>query len=383
MRTHLTVVGAGLSGLVTAISAAEAGCDVTVYESKPRLGGRARTTTGPHLANWGPHVIYSDGPLWSWLDERGLARPAGRSPAVPRTCFRVDGRGRRLPPARVVRGLVKLRRREAPVDVTFREWATALVGSVRVAEQITALMGVATFDHDPGRLSAAFVQYLLRRATVLPPAVRYMPGGWTTMIERLAARARAIGVSIETSSPVDALPEPPVVLAVPLPRAAELLGDASLRWTGTRTALLDVAVTRRRADPFVLADLDSPGWAETFSVPDPSLAPEGEHLVQAQKGLRPGEDLSSGIARLEEFLDIGYPAWREREVWRRELKVTDDSGAVDLPGTSWRDRPPIERGDGVYVVGDMVAAPGLLSEVAHAAALRAVAHLTTRSALVS
>ncbi|MDQ6695883.1 MAG: FAD-dependent oxidoreductase, partial [Actinomycetota bacterium] len=33
------------------------------------------------------------------------------------------------------------------------------------------------------------------------------------------------------------------------------------------------------------------------------------------------------------------------------------------------------RGDGVFVVGDMVAAPGLLSEVSHASALRAVAAL--------
>ena len=49
------------------------------------------------------------------------------------------------------------------------------------------------------------------------------------------------------------------------------------------------------------------------------------------------------------------------------------SGALDLPGTTWRDRPAIDRGGGVFLAGDMVAAPGLLSEVAWASAVEAAA----------
>ena len=51
--------------------------------------------------------------------------------------------------------------------------------------------------------------------------------------------------------------------------------------------------------------------------------------------------------------------------------MTARSGPLDYPGTSWRDRPAIDRGDGVYLAGDMVAAPGLLSEVSWASALEA------------
>jgi phytoene dehydrogenase-like protein len=51
MRAHLTIVGGGLGGLVTAISAREAGLDVTLYEARKELGGRARTTTGASRAN--------------------------------------------------------------------------------------------------------------------------------------------------------------------------------------------------------------------------------------------------------------------------------------------------------------------------------------------
>ena len=42
------------------------------------------------------------------------------------------------------------------------------------------------------------------------------------------------------------------------------------------------------------------------------------------------------------------------------------TGALDLPGKTWRDRPAIDRGDGVFLAGDMVAAPGCLSEIAWA-----------------
>ena len=47
------------------------------------------------------------------------------------------------------------------------------------------------------------------------------------------------------------------------------------------------------------------------------------------------------------------------------------TGALDPPGKTWRDRPAIDRGDGVYLAGDMVAAPGCLSEIAWASAIEA------------
>jgi hypothetical protein len=71
------------------------------------------------------------------------------------------------------------------------------------------------------------------------------------------------------------------------------------------------------------------------------------------------------------MLDLGYPGWRDRQVWRRRGMANARSGALDLPGRTWRDRPRVERGDGVFLAGDMVAAPGLLSEVAFNSAVAA------------
>jgi hypothetical protein len=47
------------------------------------------------------------------------------------------------------------------------------------------------------------------------------------------------------------------------------------------------------------------------------------------------------------------------------------TSALDFPGQTWRDRPAIDRGDGVFVAGDMVAAPGCLSEIAWSSAMEA------------
>jgi hypothetical protein len=55
------------------------------------------------------------------------------------------------------------------------------------------------------------------------------------------------------------------------------------------------------------------------------------------------------------------------------------TGALDRPGQHWSDRPAVERGNGVWLAGDSVAAPGLLSEIAVNSALR-VARSAVRAA---
>lgn len=72
MGADVTIVGGGLGGLGAAVAAAGAGRRVELLEAKADLGGRARTAVGPYRANWGPHVVYSDGAFWRWLDDRHL-----------------------------------------------------------------------------------------------------------------------------------------------------------------------------------------------------------------------------------------------------------------------------------------------------------------------
>jgi hypothetical protein len=372
---QITIVGGGLAGLVAAIASAEAGASVRLYEAHQTLGGRARSSDPPYIAQDGPHVLYDNGPLWDWLAERNLIGSAARTPIRGLAAFRFRRAGtlRRLPHPAIVR-LLADRTRVAPVERDFHTWVAARYGEA-AATAAANLMGVATFDADPGRLSAAFVWERMQRVFGgLPPAARYVRGGWGTMLARMEARARTLGVTIELSSRVDRLPEPPVIVATSLAAARRLLGDDSLHWDSGRTLLLDLGLRRRRGDAFVVSDLDEAGWAETYTIPDPSLAPPGCSLVQAQMPLRPGEPSAAGLQRLERLLDLGYPGWSERQTWRRQGLANGRSGALDLPGRTWRDRPAIDRGDGVFLAGDMVAAPGLLSEVAFHSALRASHH---------
>ena len=230
-------MGGGLAGLVAAVTAAEHGAAVDLHEAHPMLGGRARSTQGPFVANLGPHALYSDGPMWVWLHERSLLPPVA-SPLRHGFRLRHGGVARRTPPLGFAQALLRLRRLDAPVDRSFREWAAPIVGDDEAAA-LSSAAGVFSCVEDPGTLSAAWVHERLVRVTSPRPAARYPIGGWTSLVERLAAGARERGVRIHLSSRVDHLPvDGPVVVATELRAARRLLGDESLRWTGARTALL-------------------------------------------------------------------------------------------------------------------------------------------------
>jgi protoporphyrinogen oxidase len=171
---EIMVVGGGLSGLVAAIECAEAGQRVRLFEASRELGGRARTLDGPFRANLGAHVIYADGCSWAWLRSRKLLPPARRGP-LRGLRFYYGGRARRTPPAAFL-GVRKLRGHKAPYDTDFRNWATEIAGP-QAAEGLSRAAVVFAFDHDPGRLSAAFVKERGARVQGFPPAARYMVGG--------------------------------------------------------------------------------------------------------------------------------------------------------------------------------------------------------------
>jgi phytoene dehydrogenase-like protein len=381
----VTVIGGGLGGLAAAITAAEAGASVTLHEAHRTLGGRWRSTPvkkkvaanpgedpAVYRAHEGPHVIYRDGPIWAWLRERRLLGVTCRVPlgAVARFQFWHEGRLRRVPPLGFLLALRISRRRDVPVDQSFRTWAAKLVGE-EAADVGASAAGVGIFHHDPGSLSAAFVAERLSRVYSIPPKASYRQGSWGAMFSQLGTYARQLGVIIEVGSRVSSIDPGITIVATELESARSLLGDETLAWPSGRAALLDLGVKHDPHDLFVVSDLDTAGWLEDFTVPDRTIAPAGEHLVQMQMPIDQETTKAEGIARLETIADHALRGWRERTTHRLESLANARTGAVDHPGTSWRDRPAIDRGDGVYLVGDRVAAPGLLSEVSLNSGVRA------------
>jgi phytoene dehydrogenase-like protein len=371
--TEVTVVGGGIAGLVASIACAEGGAPVRLYEAHAALGGRGRSTDAPFVANFGPHVLYANGALWAFLRERELLPPVARPPMTG-IFFRAGGKRRRTPPLAFSRAVLRLwRTHDAPDDVSFRAWVAERCGD-RAAELLSRSCGVFAFHHEPGELAASFCWARFRQAFLdLPPRARYVRGGWSPLIAVLEGAARERGVRIETRSRVSELPGGPTIVATELADARTLLGDDALDWPSGRTVALDLGLAARRGDPFVVWDLDEAGWIETYSVPDKTLAPAGHALVQAQMPLRPGEPVEDAERRLEGLLDASFRDWRERVAFRRRQLLDGRSGALDPVGASWRDRPAIARGDGVFLCGDSVAAPGLLSDPAVTSALEAAA----------
>ncbi|MFC4910929.1 FAD-dependent oxidoreductase [Actinomadura gamaensis] len=372
--TTITIVGGGLGGLTAAIACAEEGASVVLHEAHRALGGRGRATSGaPYVAHDGAHVFYADGPHYRWLAKRGLVRGLGwPSPlGFSRMRFRVDGRLRFAPPVNVLRAQSR-GRLKAPVEEDFHRWASGRWGE-RTARRLASMISVATYDADTGRLSAAFVWDLFQRVYgPRVPAVRWVKGGWQTVLDRMAERARELGVRIETGSRVDALPtDGPVIVATQLASAARLLGDNDLSWTSGHCALLDIAVRSDRRDRTLVFDLDEGAFHESYTMQDDSTAPRGESLYQLQMPVRRGERHEETHRRLRAFADQVLPGWSDRVTFERTAIAKGRTGALDLPGQTWKDRPAIDRGDGVYLVGDMVAAPGMRGEIAINSALTA------------
>jgi phytoene dehydrogenase-like protein len=364
--TRTTIVGGGIAGLVAAIELAEAGAEVHVREAGPVCGGRARSEDGAYTTNRGPHALYLGGGAEAWLRGRGLM-PELVHPRLTAIRLLYRDKLRRLPLALLP--MLRSASAEAPVDRDYRSWATERMGA-RGAEAAIGFAALPTFHGDPGALSAAFIQERIQRS-MARPAVGYVRGGWGALAAALSERAEAAGVEITTGDKVAELPDGPCIVATDLPAARRLLRDDALTWPGPRTAVLDVALPRRRGDCGAVLDLDRRVYVSNYAAYDASLAPEGEGLLQACAGLREGERIEDGLERIRAVLDHGYRGWRERTTFQRQGLYDGGAGVADPPGTTWRDRPAIERGGDVWLAGDRVAAPGILSEVAFESGRRA------------
>lgn len=370
MKPDLTIVGAGLTGLTAAIEAAERGWRVTVAEAHSQPGGRARSLAAPFRANTGPHAIYVDGPWWAWLERHGLTPPIVEA---PRDANLVRAAGRLGPwPAELSRAIAALPG-QAPVEESFRAWLLRHVDA-KTAEAMIGVGFIATFDHDPGRLSAAFAHERLRRA--LAGGARYVVGGWSTMAGLLTERAASLGAQIRTRTRVSTLPTGRTILATSLAAARQLTGDRSLAWPSARTATFDLGL---RSGPgpswFRLMDLDDRIYAARYSLADSTLAPPGHELIQIAAACSPRERKTDAERRVQRLLDQSWPGWRAAVQWHRSAMRTHCTGAIDLPGTTWRNRPAVSRSKTLTVATDQSAAPGLLAETGITAAQLAIQQL--------
>ena len=222
-HADIVVVGGGLAGLIAAATAAgpDSGSrlDVVVLEGT-QPGGRARTDErSGYRFNQGAHAVYLDGALRRTLGELGID-PRGGPPAINHTLRLARGRAVPVagvgaealgePPARRPRRRPRSRScsPRSARSILHRsraspraQWLDSLELQPEARQLVSMLVRTATYvDPDAMPISADAAVSQLQMAVA--PGVRYIDGGWQTLVDGLLAVCEARGVRVETKSPV-------------------------------------------------------------------------------------------------------------------------------------------------------------------------------------
>jgi phytoene dehydrogenase-like protein len=380
------VVGGGPAGLVAACRLTEGGIATTLLEASGDLGGRAASERRDGFdLNQGPHALYVGGPAMRELRTMDIDLPRW-NPASHRSVFLRGGKPRRLPGgspalARWLVGVARSRPKELG-DLSVSDWLRWTLRSESARASAAALVRVTTFVADHDALSADVAATQLKIG--LFPGVRYLRGGWQSLVDALAARAEQSGVDVRTRAAVRALERESggwavtldeetlqadaLVIATGGPDAfAKLLGDRSPTRPGPAAELsvLDLGLRSlpRRGRRFALG-IDAPTYLSRHSPPE---GRDGVLLSLASYTRQPRE-------QLEAMADVVQPGWRERATLRRFLPRMVAVSAIPSPtGGGLIGRPTVERGDDLYLAGDWLGPEGWLVDAAIASGAAAAA----------
>ncbi len=390
------MIGGGPAGLVAAGRLAEGGVATTLLEAGSGLGGRAASERREGFdLNQGPHALYVGGPAMRELRATGINLPRWNPVSLGSVLVR-NGRPTRpargwLGVARWLAGVMRGRPEEL-AGLSVAEWLRRDLRSEQARELAGALVRVTTFVADHDALSADVAATQLKIG--IYPGVRYLRGGWQSLVDALAAQAEGSGATLRKRAAVRAiernggrwtarldgetLSADALVLAAGGPeRFAGLLGERAPAAPGPAAELsvLDLGLERlpRGTRRFALG-VDEPTYLSRHSPPDHR---DGVLLSLASYARQPRP-------ALEALADAVQPGWRERATLQRFLPRMVAVSAIPGPdGGGLAGRPTIDRGEGLYLAGDWLGPEGWLVDAAiasgaaaAAAALRSPAQVT-------
>jgi phytoene dehydrogenase-like protein len=410
---NAVVIGGGVAGLAAANALADRGVGTTLLETKTRLGGRAATTEKDgFLLNQGPHGLYLKGAGTRILRSFKI-EPPGKPPSFGAPVAVRDSRLHPLPTgmgSMFTTSLLSLNGKmalgkwfsslsmtkpAAVANLSVTEWLERRIKQEDARALAAAMTRIVVYSADLGRLSADSAVSQLKLA-MKPANVRYVDGGWQSIVGSLARRACGRGVHIEVGAGVVELRRnrdlwiaatrdaefaaDAVIVAVGGPEATrkviEGLTDTASWHVGpaAELAVLDLGLrqlpvpTRRFA-----TGVDAPFYFSVHS-PPAALAAEGQVLATVAAYLPDGQLDAGSRDRLEAFADQVQPGWREVVQMSRYLRHMTVCGALPTPemgGMAGRVRPELLDAPGLFIAGDWVGQEGLLSDTAIASGVQA------------
>jgi phytoene dehydrogenase-like protein len=399
----VVVVGGGIAGLLCATTLAKSGRAVLLLDAGARLGGRADTTDHEgYLLNEGAHALYASS---ARLLAAAGVKATGKRPKLEKA--RVLRGGELLPapftPGKLAaRGPLSVRERAQYVkalaaavtarpgrlsSLSCQSWVDEHSSTPLLSDLLGGLVRLSSYCGQLADAPAEAGVALLGEASRQP--VRYVDGGWQTIVSGLAESALENGAQLRSGAKVEALlaedrvvgvrladgeeiPARSVVLAgLPPTRAERLLGAAGGQLPRplaeprpVHAACLDVALSElpRPDCPFVLG-LDEPLYLSVHSLSS-RLTPGSGAVVQLLR-YDDGAEITAQAAqtRLEELLDQAQPGWRERVVHRRFAPRMIADCHLPTPVEGLASRPAVDATglDGAFIAGDWVGPHGWLA----------------------
>jgi len=389
--SRVAIVGGGWAGIAAAVTLADAGHDITVFEMAPQLGGRARSVAGEPPYDNGQHIL-----IGAYRDSLVLMRRLGVDPeqALKRLSLALPYPGEpglRLPPGSPLiaftRGVLAnggwpvsarlgllmaaggwlARGFKCDARLSVAELCAGLPAEVK--RDLVEPLCVAALNTPARQASAQVFLRVLNDAVfngagsadlLLPrrPLSELLAGPATTWLGgplRLATRVQHIAPGWT----VDGEAFDAVVLACTSVEAARLAAPVNAGWAATAQGL--------RFEPIITVYLDSPGSA----LPSPMLALREGPDAPAQFVFDHGQ-LGDAPGRFA-FVVSGAAPWVERggcaeavlRQAQKELswatppvvaKVLTEKRATFActPGLA---RPPARIAPGLWAAGDYVAGP--------------------------
>jgi protoporphyrinogen/coproporphyrinogen III oxidase len=296
---EITIIGAGIAGMLLARQLDKKGYSVTLLEASSRAGGLIQTLQTPFgIAETAAHSFLASPPVQALCQELSVELLPVKKEARSRWVMR-DGKLRKFPlgPKEALRALgrayfVLADRKQDPHDLTLESWAKRYLGEAALDYLLSPfLLGIYGARPSELTVGAAFpalavphghslLSYLLARkvtqkkkyASAKPVGPRPMmapKNGMGDLVQALEKDLRSrLGPRFKTANPVTTIPQSDnLALCVPADTAADLLASVDPRLSSALRAVSYAPLIS--ATTFVSRDqVERPAQGVGFLIPE-------------------------------------------------------------------------------------------------------------------